>query len=536
MFDAEQFDRGADFRGEYPRELNEELAWFAGRYFVHYLESVGSRQPRIVVGRDGRRSSPALYSALVQGIASAGGVPIPAGLCTTDMVVWAAGSGLHDATAGAMVTASHNPAKDNGIKMTRRVPNAVQTVLIKDHIKPQFERDRRDDLVDAPAAACAPYPASASIDLLSKFMDWSCRWSPDAAKFTGRIVLDTGNGVGGLFLKPLLKRIPTAKIDSIFTEIDGSFPNRPSNPGLPGALNALKAEVQRLPTLFGAAFDGDADRLFLVDEKGAFVTGDQLLAAITASILDDPARTFPHGKPVVFAATCSWFMVETIRKFSGTPYICRVGQETVKAAMQAVHAVFGGESSAHFNFPESYYQDSGLIALLAFWQYLHGRAKKPVSEVIAALKPWPHSGEINVELKSEKFREVSQEAVRRLTERYLAKADKRECYVFGLDGVSVYFPFKAEVPTIDALFPILKENEKGDRFRGVHGSYQPDWWFNIRRSNNEPLIRVNVECKTGMDVVPPTLSLLRELMSICQDDLGCPVAVKDWGAIGKQNI
>lgn len=536
MFDADQFDRGADFRGEYPRELNEELAWFAGRYFVQHLQETGVRQPRIIVGRDGRRSSPGLYAAMVQGVASAGGVPIPAGLCTTDMVVWAAAAGLHEADAGAMITASHNPAKDNGIKMVRRVPNAVQTVLIRDHIKPQYERDRRGGFGHAPAAPCASFAASPVLDLLPQFVDWSCRWAPDVEKFTGRIVLDTGNGVGGLFVKPLVHRVKHAKIDAIFTEIDGNFPNRPSNPGLPGALDKLKEEVRRSPALFGAAFDGDADRLFLVDEKGTFVTGDQLLAAITASILDDPARKFSHGKPVVFAATCSWFMVETIRKFGGTPYICRVGQETVKAAMQAVNAVFGGESSAHFNFPESYYQDTGLIALMSFWQYLFARAKKPVSEVIAALKPWPHSGEINIELKSEKFRAISQQAVERIADRYRAKAEKRECYVFGIDGVSVYFPHRAEVADVDALFPVLKENEKGDRFRGVHGSYQPDWWFNIRRSNNEPLIRVNVECKTGSDVVKPAVALLHELFVICRDELGCPVAVKDWGAIGEQLI
>lgn len=536
MFDAEQFERGADLRGEYPRELNEELAWFAGRYFVRYLESTGAPQPRIIVGRDGRRSSPGLYAALVQGIATAGGTPIPAGLCTTDMVVWGTGAGLHGAVAGAMVTASHNPAKDNGIKMTRRAQHAVQTVIIKDHIKPHFERDRHEGDVHAAPATCAPFPVSPAFSLLPDFAAWTCRWAPDAAQFTGRVVLDTGNGVGGLFLKPLLQHVPAAKIDAIFTEIDGSFPNRPSNPSLPGALDTLKAEVRRAPTLFGAAFDGDADRLFLVDEQGTFVTGDQLLAAIASSILDDPARSFAPGKPVVFAATCSWLLVETIRRFGGTPYICRVGQETVKAAMQAVQADFGGESSAHFNFPESYFQDSGLIALMAFWQYLHARAKKPVSQVIAALRPWPHSGEINMELKSEKFRAISLEAVKRLTERYQAKANNRECYVFGIDGVSVYFPFRNDVPNVDALFPILPANEKGDRFRGVHASYRPDWWFNIRRSNNEPLIRVNVECQAGADVVMPTTALLRELIAICQHELGCPVAVKDWGAIGKQEL
>jgi phosphomannomutase len=362
------------------------------------------------------------------------------------------------------------------------------------------------------------------------------RWAPDAKTLQGRVVLDTGNGVGGLFLKPLAKRLSAARVDAIFTEIDGNFPNRPSNPGLPGALNVLKQEVKRTEAMFGAAFDGDADRLFLVDEKGTFVTGDQLLAAIAASILDDSAREFTAGKPVVFAATCSWLIIETIRRFGGTPYICRVGQETVKTAMQAVGAVFGGESSAHFNFPESYYQDSGLIALLAFWQYLHARAKKPVSEIIASLNPWPHSGEINLEIKSENFRTISEDAVARLTKRYLDRAKLQECYVFELDGVSVYFPWRAGAPTVDELFPKQSGNPTGERYRGVHATYQPDWWFNIRRSNNEPLIRVNVECKAGMDVTQPTVALIVELMTICRNDLNCPVAVKDWGAIGPQNI
>src|SRR5262249_32928231 len=162
------------------------------------------------------------------------------------------------------------------------------------------------------------------------------------AKFTGSVVLDPGNGVGSVFLPPLREEVPGVKVEAIAATIDGRFPSRPSNPGLPGAMDALGEAVRERGALFGAAFDRDGDRLFMVDEHGDVVTGDQLLAAIVATVL--PAVKGKR-KPIVFVGTCSWAVCETVLQYGGTPYLSKVGQETLKAAMQNVGAVYGGESS-----------------------------------------------------------------------------------------------------------------------------------------------------------------------------------------------
>ncbi|HID75529.1 MAG TPA: hypothetical protein EYP56_05970, partial [Planctomycetaceae bacterium] len=310
MFDPALFLRSADLRGEYPRQINEELAWFVGRYLVRYLEQHGGAHPAIVVGRDGRHSSPSVYRALVQGIAAAGGRPIPAGLATTDMILWAAGEGLAGASAGAMVTASHNPPEYNGIKAVRRGSVGVETIRPKTHLRPIYEADMASDApVIAETPSPAAFPASARLGLATRFVEAACGRAPDRGQLTGTVVLDPGNGVGSLFIEPLKKQLPGVRIESIFEQIDGDFPNRPSNPGLPGATKTLQEEVRRLGAAFGAAFDGDADRVFLVDEQGRFVAGDHVLAALVRVMLAREAEKQNRGHglgPVVFASTCSW--------------------------------------------------------------------------------------------------------------------------------------------------------------------------------------------------------------------------------------
>src|SRR5579871_6609455 len=368
MIDPKQFERGSDFRGDYPRQVNEELAYFVGRYLVRYLKDVnlGAKDaPKVVVGRDGRLTSPAVYAALIEGIASGGGTALPAGLATTDAICWAAGSRLHGADAGVMITASHNPPEYNGIKMVRPTKTGslpgLDTIR-PTYLKPYFEADAKSVVATAAGGSALPFPGT-PVPLVRDFVRHACRWAPDRSKFSGTIVIDPGNGVGSVFLDPLREEVPGARIEAIAATIDGRFPSRPSNPGLPGALDALGKAVRESGALFGAAFDGDADRLFMDDENGDVISGDQLLQAIISIILTPITGS---DKSVAFTGTCSWGVVETIQQFDGSPYLCKVGQDTLKAAMQKVNAVWGGESSAHYNFPESYYQDSALIALMAF--------------------------------------------------------------------------------------------------------------------------------------------------------------------------
>ena len=288
MFDRSQFSRKADIRGVYPSELNEELAFLTGRYLVRYLvQETGAKQPKVLIGRDGRTSSPAIYRSVLEGLSAEGGIPLACGLATTDMIQWGAGLQLQGACAGVMITASHNPAEYNGIKMLLRNPQTQGLDIIRpvDHLLPFFEQD--GDSAEAPSAGRLPYPTAGRFNLHRDFVAAAVARAKHLPKATGKIVLDPGNGVGCIFL-PLLKEAfqkVGAKVEilSIFDQIDGRFPNRPSNPGLPGAVERLQETVVRTGAAFGAALDGDADRVFLVNEKGEFVPGSQTLAALAGA-------------------------------------------------------------------------------------------------------------------------------------------------------------------------------------------------------------------------------------------------------------
>jgi len=530
MIDPKQFERGSDFRGDYPRQVNEELAFFVGRYLVKYLKDLkeipASAAPKIVVGRDGRLTSPAIYAALIQGISSAGGIALPGGLATTDTVCWAAGARLNGADAGVMITASHNPPEYNGIKMVRPIKTGALPgldTIRPTYLKPYLEADSKSVVAAAASASSLPFPGT-PVPIVQDFVRHACRWAPDRASFTGTIVIDPGNGVGSVLLDPLRAEVPGARVDAIAAMIDGRFPSRPSNPGLPGALDALGKAVRERGALFGAAFDGDADRLFMVDENGDVISGDQLLEAIIAFTL--PAATGTN-KSVAFTGTCSWGVVDTIQQFGGTPYLCKVGQDTLKAAMQKVGTVWGGESSAHYNFPESYYQDSGIIALMAFWQALHAGGKT-VSEVIEALPCWHHSGEINIRVQSDDWQNISKQVVDQIAGSYREGGDS---YVLEIDGVSVYTPKSETYADESVLFAAAPGDKDGQRYRHVMDGYRPDWWFSIRRSNNEPLLRLNVESSSGKTLKKKTVQMLQEVRGLCKSIGGAATDVVDWGTL-----
>jgi phosphomannomutase len=527
MIDPKQFERGSDFRGDYPRQVNEELAYFVGRYLVRYLrDGKFAEKPTIVVGRDGRLSSPAVYAALVQGAAAEGGSAIPAGLAPTDAVCWAAGSRLYGADAGVMITASHNPPEYNGIKIVRPIKSGALpglAIVRPTDLGRYLAADLKNPRAQADGAAVAPYPGS-PLTLVRDFVSHACGWAPDRAKFMGTVVLDPGNGVGSVFLPFLREEVPGVKIEAIAATIDGRFPSRPSNPGLPGAMDALGKAVRESGAALGAAFDGDADRLFMVDEHGDVLSGDQLLAAIIATIMPTAKG---KNKPVAFTGTCSWAVVETIFQYGGTPYLSKVGQDTLKVAMQNIGAIYGGESSAHFNFPESYYQDSGLIALMAFCQALHASGQT-VSQAVKALPKWYHSGEINVRILSEDWLAVSKNVVAKLAESY---REGGKSYVLSIDGVSAYTPKVPEFHAETDLFTHAPGDETGNLYREVKPGYKPDWWLSLRRSNNEPLLRLNVEAQSKRTLEKQTVKLLKEVRGLCKQLGGAATEVVDWGTI-----
>ena len=514
MFDRSQFSRSADIRGVYPNELNEELAFVTGRYLVQYLtQQTGGSNPKVLIGRDGRTSSPAIYRALIEGLSSAGGVPLPCGLATTDMIQWGAGMQLQGASAGAMVTASHNPAQYNGIKMLLRNPETEGLDIVRpgDHLRPLFEAD--GDSAEAPQAGHLPDPVGGRFNIHRDFVSAAldrCERLPQAS---GKVVLDPGNGVGCIFL-PLLKeafqqRGANVELLSIFGDIDGRFPNRPSNPGLPGAVEKLQETVVRTGAAFGAAFDGDADRVFLVNEKGEFVPGSQMLAALAARGLKQAGGS---GN-VVFAAVSSFGVIDAIRSGGGTPVFCRVGQDAAKVALIKTNAVFGGESSAHYNFPDVYCLDSGLFALMMFWDLLL-ESGQPCSQALAPYAAWPHSGEVNLRIHCGDWRAMSSQVIGMLEERF--SSEDENCYVTRLDGIGVYHPKSPDLATTDDFLRTDPEgNPDGKIYRLVANDYRPDWWFNVRASNNEPLLRVNYECQDPAHLQSQAKGLIDAVHAFC---------------------
>ena len=519
MFDPAQFQRKADFRGIYPNQINEELAWLAGRYLVRFLQSrLKIKSPAVVVGRDGRLSSPQLYAAHLQGIAAEGGMPIPCGLATTDMVQWATGKQLDGAVAGSMISASHNPKEYNGIKMVLRDPETASLEMIRpvEHLAEYFRTDIGTAI--APAAPCAPFPATAGLNLHRLFTAAACERAPRLKEARGRIVLDPGNGVGGM-LVPLVRQALTdvgaaAELFAVAEWIDGTFPTRPSNPGLPGAVKVLQAKVREVGAILGAAFDGDADRVFLVDEHGEFVAGSTLLAALAQQAVrqNRPKIVSPA---IVYAAVASWLVVDSVQKAGGTPVLCKVGQDSIKVALMKTEAVFGGESSAHYDFPDAYCLDSGLFALMTFWQMLL-ESGQTCSQLLGSLNPWPASGEINLLVNSSDWRGTSAAVISALDQRFQAPAEN--CYVLTLDGIAAYYPKVSRYPTVDDLFAIDRQHDpQGKTWRLVQPGYAPQWWMNVRASNNEPLLRLNVEARDPAEVSSRTESLLGIIRDCCRE-------------------
>lgn len=438
MIDPKQFERGSDFRGDYPRQVNEELAFFVGRYLVRWLRDAEIQQPKIVAGRDGRLSSQAVYAALLQGVAAEGGVPLPAGLAPTDAVFWAAGGRLHGADAGVMITASHNPPEYNGFKISREDARALSLDEgldeIRDHvvagdlppIKPATERGRlieRDILDDY---------ANHMLSLIDR---------DKLRPLT--IAIDAGNGMAGVTVPRVFRDLPIEVVPMYF-EPDGTFPNHPANPIEPENVAELRKVVVENGYDLGAAFDGDADRVFLIDEKGDLVGGDILTSMVASRMLERNP-----GAAIVYNLISSRGVPETIAEKGGRPIRSRVGHSYIKETMRHEDAVFGGEHSGHFYFRDNWYADSGMAALL-FALEMVSEAEQPLSAVIAPLDHRFRSGEINSEV------EDATAVMRSIEEHYRAEGAE----IDHLDGVTVNFP---------------------------------SWWFNVRASNTQPLLRLNVE-------------------------------------------
>ena len=389
---------------------------------------------RIAVGHDVRLSSPSMAAAFCDGARSAGADVCELGLAATEMLYFAVADGGFD--AGAVITASHNPPAYTGAKLV--VAGALPLAQL-----PELGVMAAAD--PAPAAA-VPGVTSTDPTLLSRFVDAAMGFV-DPAKITGlRVVLDAANGMAGLYLPPVLERLA---IDAVpyFLELDGNFPNHEPNPLLEENRAFIEGKVVADGADLGIAWDGDADRCFFIDDAGDFVPGDFLTALLAGHIL---RQTGPA--PIVYDLRASWAVRDAILAAGGTPDEHRVGHAFIKRRMREIDAVFAGEVSGHYYFRDFSYADTGLIPALLVMELIAESGKR-LSELIAGFRERYHiSGEINSTVAD------AAGALQRLRERY---ADGRQTE---MDGLSVAYD---------------------------------DWHFNVRASNTEPLLRLNLESLAG---------------------------------------
>jgi len=434
MIDESIF-KAYDIRGVYPDTLDEDLARDIGRAYVNHLGLSGSR---VVVARDMRLSGETLEKAFIAGVTEAGADVLDLGLVSTDALYFAVGH--LEEPGGAMVTASHNPKEYNGFKLCRE--DAIALSL--DEGIGQI----RDLILSGKTPGAVEFPGSVEEGEISEDYAEHCLSFIETEGLRPlKIVVDAGNGMAGKMLPPVFEKLPFEYVPMYF-ELDGDFPNHPPSPIEPENTEALRERVVAESADFGVAFDGDADRVFVIDEKGEVVSGDLLAALVAKSVLEKKP-----GDTIVYSAVCSKALPELIRREGGVPVRTKAGHSIIKPQMRKHDAAFGGEHSGHFYFRDNYFADSGIIAMLTVAELVSNQ-EKPVSELLSPIDPYVRSGEINSEVED-------QETVMQKVEEFYTE---RGADVDHLDGLTIEFD---------------------------------DWWFSLRPSNTEPLLRLNVEAENS---------------------------------------
>lgn len=429
-----------DIRGLVGKELTSDFTFAAGAAFARFLES--EREPAtVVIGEDMRPSSPELADAFSAGVTSQGMDVIRIGLASTDQLYFAAGK-LN--MPGAMFTASHNPAAYNGIKLcksgARPIGQETGLAWIRKAIEAGSPISNR------------PVGAESSRDLLNDYVDFLFSlFTHDFSQRRLKIAVDAGNGMAGHTAPAVLSRM-NAEIFPLYFELDGSFPNHEANPIEPKNLVDLQKLVKKKGADIGLAFDGDADRCFLVDETGALVSP----SALTALIADRELKERP-GSTIIYNLISSKTVKEVVAEAGGVAVRSRVGHSYIKKMMEETGAIFGGEHSGHFYFKEFWRADSGMLAALHAIAALM-ESKTTLSQLLKPYNRYVASGEINTEVKDPR------KSVELIAEHYESLKASKGLECDRLDGLTV----SAE-----------------------------DWWFNVRPSNTEPLLRLNAEAKTA---------------------------------------
>jgi phosphomannomutase len=423
-----------DVRGLYPSEVNEDAARQIGRAFVTYLEA-----RRIAVSRDMRTSSPSIAAAFIEGARAQGADVVDYGMMGTDMLYYAVARDQHD--GGAQITASHNPKQYNGIKMVRKEAFPLSGDAGIGDIRDMIVENRLPREAGSPGGISERRLLDDYVKEVLSFID------PSIIK-PFNVVLDAGNGIAGMVAPRLFEKLP-CRTTGLCMEVDGTFPNHEANPLIEENRRDIVERVKQDKADIGIAWDGDADRVFFIDGTGEFVAGDFVTALLAeAFLLKHP------GAKVVYDVRASYAVKDIVAKYGGEALMNRVGHAFFKRRMREENAIFGGEVTGHYYFRDFYFADNGFIPALLILE-LMSRKGQTLAELLAPLREkYFISGEINTRVSDLR---VSQEKMDALAARY---TDGR---VYSLDGISAEFP---------------------------------DWHFNVRASNTEPLLRLNLEALT----------------------------------------
>lgn len=434
-----------DIRGVYPSELNEPVAYLIGRAFAAYIAGshpAGSANPasplRVVVGRDMRLSGPALHAEALRGLTDQGADVLDLGMVSTDQYYYAcAETGL----PGMMVTASHNPKMYNGFKMVRKMPYLLSGDAGIQDLRKLVE----SEAFPAPQRKGNVFPQ----DFQAAFIDRVLGVIDAAAIKPLKVIVDTGNGMVGPILQQVYRRLPV-RLTGLYLDPDGSLPNHGLDPLQPENRAELQRRVVSEGADIGFAFDGDGDRFFTIDDRGEFVPGDFLTAIMASHFLEK----YPGAK-IIYDVRASWAVPDIIQAAGGVPLMERVGHAFIKRRMAEEDAAFAGEVTGHYYFRDFYYGDSGILPSLVLLELISKSGRK-LSDFLAPLEAkYFISGEINSTVADQASK------IEALSRRY------PDAEQYRLDGLSVIYP---------------------------------TWHFNVRGSNTEPLLRLNLEAKTPTEM------------------------------------
>ena len=438
-----------DFRGIYPTQLNEEIMERIGRAFVEFLDA-----KEVLVGWDMRLSSEALKNAFTIGATKQGAKVIQLGMVTTDALYFA--SGKYN-LPGVMITASHNPKDYNGVKFCRAMaaPVSQDTGLLD--IK---EKVLRNEFVDAPVAGSV----EERVNTLEAFSEHCFKFVDKDKIKPLKIAIDTGNGMAGKLLPIVLKSLP-CKIEPLYFELDGNFPNHQPSPIEKANNLDLIAKIKELKFDLGLAFDGDGDRVFFFDENGEMLDSSFITAMIAKKLLEKN----PGGK-VIYTVVVSHAVPDLVRSLGGEALLSRVGHSYIKDLMKTSDAIFAGEHSGHYYFRDNFRADSGVIAALIVMEML-SESEKKMSELIREFQTYYKIEETNSKVEN------AAEIINKIKEKFRANITQE------FDGVTFDFG---------------------------------DWWFNVRSSNTEPLLRLNLEAKDKKVMAKKTVEILRMIRAQVQ--------------------